>query len=53
MNAIQTIKLFANDEEFIKQVMASLHVASENANIRKAALDAFIQIDKYIWSDEK
>jgi len=44
-NAIQTIRLFASDEEFIKQMFASLHVASDNTIIRRIALDGYLELD--------
>lgn len=44
-NAIHVIRLFASDEEFIKQMFASLHVASENPIIRRIALDAYMELD--------
>lgn len=43
--AIQTIRLFASDEEFIKQMFASLHVSSENMTIRRIALDGYLDLD--------
>jgi len=44
-NAIWTVKLFANDAEFIQQLLASLHVSSDDMTIRRVALDAYIKLD--------
>jgi hypothetical protein len=45
-NALLTIRLFADDEEFVRQLFATLHVSSEDQAIRQIALEAYLQIDE-------
>ena len=50
-NAIKTetihiIRTLANDQEFMKQLFATIYANSENTFIKQLALEAFMELDE-------
>ena len=44
-NALQAIRLFACDEEFVKQLFATLMASTDDPIVQRIALDAFMELD--------
>lgn len=51
-NALQTIRLFATDEEFVKQLFATLMSSTDDPQVQRIALDAFMELEDGVYIPE-
>ena len=44
--ALQVIRLYAQDVEFVKQILSTIMASTDNTTVQQVCLDAFIELDE-------